>query len=313
MVYLFPCISQEKNIHLLHPICSLKNISILGGNDIMTNQPHKIVITAPYFGSLFQIAILEHFKKFIKPENMSMRSLTSEGDKQTEILKKLLVENKPTVLIAISMFPVPEIISMYQKSGVPIILVDEEARGASTIATDNYKGGQIAAEHLISKGRKKIGIVSGRVQSTANFVGQYNARLRFDGFKAALKQNGLSIPAGCTFEVANYSREDGVSVMPKFIDAGVDGIFCAAADNCALGLLAVARERGKRIPEDISIVSFDDLPVAATSTPGLTTIKQPMKDIVEAAYVMATMQREEILKTPKKLLFKPELIIRKSA
>jgi LacI family transcriptional regulator len=279
----------------------------------MTNQPLKIVITAPYFGSIFQIAILEHFKKLIKPENMSMRSLTGEVDKQAEILKKILVENKPAVLIAISMVPNPEIISMYKKSNVPIILLDEEAKGASTIATDNYKGGQIAAEHLISTGRKKIGIVTGRIQSGAGFAGNYNARLRLDGFKGALRQSGLSIPAGCALEVPNYSREDGVAVMPKFIDAGVDGIFCAAADNCALGLLSAARERGTRIPEDIAIVSFDDLPVAATSTPGLTTIKQPMKEIVEAAFVMATTQREEILNTPKKLLFKPELIVRKSA
>jgi LacI family transcriptional regulator len=279
----------------------------------MINQSHKIVLTAPYFGSLFQIAILEHFKKLVKPENISFRSSTNEMDKQTEYLKKMLSENRPTVLIAISMAPNAEIISMYKQSGIPVVLIDEEARGASTIATDNYKGGSIAAEHLISKGRKKIGIVTGRIQSSANYAGNYNARLRLDGFKGALKQHGLSIPAGCTLEVPNYSREDGLAVMPKFIDAGVDGIFCAAADNCALGLLSGARDRGVRIPEDISIVSFDDLPVAATSTPSLTTIKQPMKDIVEAAYVMATEQREEILNTPKKLLFKPELILRKSA
>ena len=111
----------------------------------------------------------------------------------------------------------------------------------------------------------------------------------------------------------NYSREDGVAVMPALIAAGVDAIFCAAADNTALGLLSVAKERGVRVPEDIAIIGFDDLPIAQLSTPGLTTIKQPMTEIVEAAYNMVTTQREAILKSPKKILFKPELIIRQSA
>jgi DNA-binding LacI/PurR family transcriptional regulator len=101
--------------------------------------------------------------------------------------------------------------------------------------------------------------------------------------------------------------------MPKLIEAGVDAIFCAAADNCALGLLSTAKERGTRVPEDIAIVGFDDLPIAQLSTPGLTTVKQPMKEIVEAAYKMSTVQRDEILINPKKLLFEPNLIIRKSA
>jgi DNA-binding LacI/PurR family transcriptional regulator len=279
----------------------------------MSNQSIKIVVTAPYFGSLFQIAILEHFKKLLSPENMSFRSSTGEVDKQFEILKKILVENKPTVLIAISMCPNPDIISLYKTNNVPIILLDEEALGASTIAADNYTGGRIAADYLISKGRKKIAIVSGRVQARENYGGNYNAKLRLAGFKESLRNSGLTIPTGCALEVPNYSREDGVAVMPKLIDAGVDAIFCAAADNTALGLLSVARERRVRIPEDIAIIGFDDSPVAQTSTPGLTTIRQPMKEIVEAAYKMATTQRDEILKNPKKVLFKPELIIRKSA
>ena len=278
----------------------------------MTNQPLKIVVTAPYFGSSFQIAILEHFKKTVNPENFGFRSSTGEVDKQSDSLKKILTENKPTVLIAISMCPHPDIISLYKTNNVPVILLDEETIGASTIATDNYKGGQIAAEHLISRGKKKIAIITGRVQTGENHAGNYNAKLRLRGFTDALKHKGLSIPAGCTIEVPNYSREDGVAVMPKLISAGVDAIFCAAADNCAMGLLSVARERGTRIPEDIAIVGFDDLPIAQLSTPSLTTIKQPMKEIVEAAYKMSTVQRDEILKSPKKVLFEPTLIIRKS-
>ena len=279
----------------------------------MINQSIKVVLTAPYFGSLFQIAILERFKKLLSSENLSFRSSTNDLNKQSDSLKKILMDNKPTVMIAISMSPSPDIISLYKSNNVPIILLDEEAAGASTLATDNYKGAQIAAEHLISKGRKKIAIVNGRLNSVGGFAGNYCAKLRLKGFSDALKQKGLSIPAGCNIEVPNYSREDGVAAMPKLIDIGVDAIFCAAADNSAVGLLSVAKERGIRIPEDIAVIGFDDLPIAQLSTPTLTTIRQPIKEIVEAAFKMVTIQREEILKNPKRVLFKPELIIRKSA
>jgi DNA-binding LacI/PurR family transcriptional regulator len=278
----------------------------------MANQSMKIIITAPYFGSAFQIAILEHFKKLIRPENMSFRSSTVELNKQIETLKKILTENKPTVLIAISMSPNAEIVSLYKSNNVPIILLDEEVPGTSTLATDNYLGGRLATDHLISKSKKKIAIVNGRARTEGIYAGNYCARLRLDGYKDALKKNGLSIPPGGNIEVPNYSRDDGVAAMPKLISAGVDGIFCAAADNTALGLLAAAKEHGVKVPDDIAIVGFDDLPIAQLSTPSLTTVRQPMNEIVEAAFRLATDQREEIIKSPKKILFKPELIVRKS-
>jgi len=221
--------------------------------------------------------------------------------------------NKPTVLIAISMFPSSDMIALYRANNVPIILVDEEAPGASTIATDNYAGGLMATKHLISIGKKKIAIISGRTKSTEKYAGNYNARLRLAGYKDALGQARLSTPQAGAVEVPNYSREDGVEEMPKLIAAGVDAIFCAAADNTAVGLLSVAKQKGVRVPEDIAIVGFDDLPIAQHSNPGLTTIKQPMKEIVEAAYEMATTHRSEILNNPQKALFKPELILRQSA
>jgi LacI family transcriptional regulator len=114
-------------------------------------------------------------------------------------------------------------------------------------------------------------------------------------------------------EVANYSRDDGLEVMPKLLDMGIDAVFCAAGDSCALGLMSAAKEQGKRIPEDVSIVGFDDLLVARLSTPTLTTIKQPLEKIAEATYKMIVIDRDEILLRPRKLVFNPELVIRQSA
>jgi LacI family transcriptional regulator len=224
-------------------------------------------------------------------------------------LKQALVQTNPSALIAISVRPDSDTIAAYTAADVPIVLIDEETAGVSTITTDNRLGGQIAGEYLIAKGKKKIAIVSGKT----HMQGSYNAEQRIKGFQQALSAGKLSILPECMIEVTHYSREDGISVMPKLLHKGVDAIFCAAGDNCALGLLSVAREQGVRIPEDIAIMGFDDLLIAQLSTPKLTTIRQPLNEMAEAAYKLAVVHRNEILRKPQRMMFKPELVVRQSA
>jgi LacI family transcriptional regulator len=275
----------------------------------MTNREIKVVIAAPNFGSAIQISMIANFRKIFKTEEMALRSATDDTEKQMECLNQVLIQNKPTALIAMDIRPDSGTVSTYRAANVPIVLFDEEAAGVSTIAIDNVKGGRIAGEYLVSKGRKKIAIVTGRT----HVKGGYNAELRLKGFQQALRAKGLSIPQGCMMEVLHYSREDGVEIMPKLLTLGVDAIFCAAGDNCAQGLLNVARDRVVRVPEDVAIVGFDDLPIARLSTPTLTTIRQPLMEMAEAAYTMVVIQRDEILRNPQNSIFNPELVIRKSA
>jgi LacI family transcriptional regulator len=240
---------------------------------------------------------------------MAMRSVTDDANTQKVRLQQILAQTKPTGLIAISIRPDNDTISAYSTANIPIISIDEKASGVSTITIDNNMGGRIAGEYLIKKNKKKIAIVTGRT----HVVGGYNAQQRLEGFQHALRTKGLSTPLGCVMEVFHYSREDGIEVMPKLLDFGVDAIFCAAGDNCAQGLITVARERGVRIPEDVAVVGFDDLLIAQLSTPALTTIRQPLKEMAEAAFKMAVIHRDEILRKPRNEVFNPELVIRKSA
>lgn len=275
----------------------------------MSSRTAKVVVATPTFQSAILIAMGDHLKKLLKPEEIVLRSVTGETDTQKEHLKRLLSQLEPTALIAMDIHPDSDIVAAYTAADVPIVLIDEEADGVSTVTTDNCMGGRIAGEYLVKKGRKKIAIVSGRT----HIEGGYNAEQRLKGFQEALNVGKLSLPSEHIIEVPQYSREDGIEVMSKLLDMGVDAIFCAAGDNCALGLISVARERKVRIPEEIAIIGFDDLPIAQLSTPSLTTIRQPLEKIAEAAYEMAVIQRGEILRKPQITVFNPELVIRQSA
>ncbi len=93
----------------------------------------------------------------------------------------------------------------------------------------------------------------------------------------------------------------------------LDAIFCAAGDDCATGLLRSAVELGIRVPADLAIVGFDDLESARSTTPSLTTIRQPLEQMARTAYELASDGDNAIAQHPKTILFDPELIVRGSA
>jgi LacI family transcriptional regulator len=275
----------------------------------MANPVTKVVVVVPTFLSVFHTTICEHIKKLLKSEELVLRSVTDDPDAQKERVDRLLVQVHPSALIEISVRPDAGTVAAYTAAHVPIVVIDEKASGVSSITIDNVAGGRLAAEYLIGKGRKNIAIVSGRTK----VKGGFNAEQRLKGFQQALSAKGIPLQPGCAIEVPNYSREDGLDVMPKLLDLGVDAIFCAAGDNCAIGLLTIARENGVRVPDDIAIIGFDDLFIAQVSTPPLTTIKQPLSEMAYAAYSMAVKSRDEILRKPQEATFNPEIVVRQSA
>jgi LacI family transcriptional regulator len=275
----------------------------------MMNPVTKVVVAAPSFLSPIYTAMAEHLKKLFKPEEIVLKSVTDDPATQKGRLEHVLVQTKPSALIAMDIRLDSGTVTAYTSANIPIVLIGEKADGVSKIMIDNVAGGRLAGEYLIGKGRKQIAIVSGRTK----VKGGFNAEQRLKGFQQALSAKGIPLQPGCTIEVPNYSREDGLEVMPKLLDLGVDAIFCAAGDNCALGLLSIARENGVRVPDDVAIVGFDDLFIAQVSSPPLTTIKQPLYEMAYAAYTMTVKNRDEILRRPQEATFNPEIVVRQSA
>lgn len=272
----------------------------------------QVVIAAANFAHTFPMQMLSYIQSALKPgQSIIQCSTTGMADSERDRLEKILDKSAPAALIGICVKPDIATIDRYIKAGSPVVLIDEEANGASTVTTDNYAGGFMAGDYLAKIGRKKIAAVSGRM----HVDGGYNAMMRISGMVRALAENGLTLPEGGLIEVVSYSYNDGVEAMLKFIDekSGIDAIFCGAGDMCALGMLKAARERGIKIPEDIAIIGYDDLNAARTSRPALTTIKQPLEKMAIAALDMAISEKTEILMKPKKIVFNPELIKRATA
>lgn len=153
-------------------------------------------------------------------------------------------------------------------SGVPTVLYDNYIKNNPNIASigcDSQEGFELAVKHLIQLGHKKIGLISGPLDS-------YILRARYHSYLNALTKYGLEINEDY-IGLGYYVSESTRKYIPKLTDQGVTAILFSH-DVRAISAITECRDRGLRIPEDISIIGFDDLPMTAYTIPPLTTIRQ---------------------------------------
>ncbi len=164
-----------------------------------------------------------------------------------------------------------------EKDNVPVILIGERTtHNISYVDADNENGGFIAVEYLYNKGHRKIGILTGN-QLMRNSIDRLN------GFVKAMKHFNLEIRNEWILN-GNFTYNDGIECAKTLLKQKElpTAVFCSN-DLSALGFLNEIKKHGVRIPEDISIIGFDNIYASQYSTPPLTTIKQPIIEMGRAA------------------------------
>lgn len=144
----------------------------------------------------------------------------------------------------------------------------EDQHGAS-IGCDNRQGGRLAAEHLLSLGRRRIAYVGTPTLQCPEFMERYL------GYSAVLAAHGLATDPALQVDASDSTEEVGYAAMRRLVAAGTafDAVF-AASDLLAIGALRALVEAGLAIPRDVSVVGFDDIPMAGLANPALTTVAQ---------------------------------------
>ena len=275
----------------------------------------RLAVASVNFFAGFTAFVLLQLKKQLRPGETIVQCATDHQHDTEFASKRVLAllegDPRPVALISLALRPAPAVIAAYRAAGVPVIAIDEEPEGATIVACDNVACWRLAIEHLLETGRRSIAVVSGLSQ----LAGGYSALHRQTGARQALAKAGLELAAENVLEVKDYSHKDGLDTMNALLDRKrrVDGVFCASGDTTATGMLEAAQARGLRIPEDISIVSCDNLPCAAISAPPLTTIEQPLEAIAREVYRLAVEEHAQLVAKPRRVLLPPTLIRRHSA
>ena len=191
--------------------------------------------------------------------------------------------------------------------GIPSIVINYyvDDLDVSCIAIDNAAGAESAVNYLIELGHRKIAHITGDIMTQA-------AAKRLDGYKRALQRHDIKIRKDYIFET-DYSRGQARSAAEKLIKSTdpASAVF-VASDAMALEVMAVARELGKDIPNDLSIVGFDDNPSGLYGPVGLTTVRQPLIRMAEESVKELNRLILSKKNAPKKIMLRAELVIRES-
>ncbi|MEW9534477.1 LacI family DNA-binding transcriptional regulator [Microbispora sp. NPDC049125] len=191
------------------------------------------------------------------------------------------VGRRPQCVLSVAQLTQPERDQLTAK-GIPFVVfdpIDELPDDVPFVGATNWRGGQAATRHLIELGHRRIAMISGPDHPFC--------RARMAGYLSALAEAGLPADPGLVVRTL-LTREDGYTAARDLLSRSdrPSAVF-TANDLQALGVYQAAREAGLSIPQDLSVVGFDDLPVVAWIDPPLTTVHQPLNEMAAAATELA--------------------------
>lgn len=197
------------------------------------------------------------------------------------------------------------------ENGTPMVIFDRDCEGlnADKVLVDDYDGSFQAVEYLIKTGCRKIAHITGPSILSIS-------KHRLQGYFDALKKYDIPIEKELIFEVGGFTPEFGVEAARALIKLPQipDAIF-AINDGIAIGAMYVIKEAGIQIPDQISVVGFDDEPHSSYFNPPLTSVWQPVYDmgLLSARILLNKLKGKKQIETFRYELLKPELILRKSS
>lgn len=188
-------------------------------------------------------------------------------------------------------------------SKMPIVVFDNEieSKNSAYIGCDNSLGIKLAVEHLVSLGHEKIAFYGGTPTAQVSMI-------RKKSFINSLYNYGLKAYPELIAE-SSFSQNYASKIIPEFVSHGATGIVCSS-DLLAVNCINELKKLGLDVPNDVSVVGFDNVPLAEGTKPALTTIDQNIKEIGNNAFYLLDRLINNV--TISRILFRPELIARES-
>jgi DNA-binding LacI/PurR family transcriptional regulator len=251
---------------------------------LISAQSNLVGVVGANLATPYMAGQLDLLSRALLGRGMQCMLLNAAGsERNVAPLIDLILEFRVRAIVVMSGSPPSAIVEECVSNGVRVILVNKIVAGATadTIFTDDETGARLAAERLLAAGCRRIAVVS-------SGSGTSSLKARATSFGRIASAAGAAL---VEWAQGTTSYETGsLAARDVLADRSIDGAFCVT-DLLALGFLDAARsERGRRIPDDLSVVGFDDIPQAAWSAYRLTTIRQSLQAIADA--VIAAIDAE---------------------
>jgi LacI family transcriptional regulator len=260
-------------------------------------------ITNPFFGALFR-----GIEDAAAPRGYQVLLCNTDGspDRQRAHLQALAARRVDGVILASSFLKDPAVRSLRHQH-VPYVLVNRFSEEGMDpfVGSDDVAGARLATQHLVELGHIRIGHLSGQATVSTGV-------LRRRGYQAALAEAGLGGDPDLIVE-AGFTEEGGARGAERLLalPEPPTAIF-AVTDMAAVGALGHARKVGLRVPQDLAIAGYNDIPLASRMIPGLTTVHVPIQEFGSAATRMLLGQIDGGQVLPGRVVFTPQLVVRGS-
>ena len=274
---------------------------------LVTRATQTIALLLPDITNPFYAELVAGIQALTLERDYTMLLCTTDFDPEQEerYLRLLRAKHVDGALVDGLVLP-PERIARFVEDGFPIVCLDRDVNSPAVplVQVDNRMGARLATEHLLSLGHRRIAHIMGAPARISEE--------RVLGYRGALEAAGMS-PDSARVALGNFTETGGHDAMRSLLETepGLTAVF-AANDLSAIGAMNAIVASGRNVPDDVSIVGFDDLRLAQFTSPPLTTIRQPADEI-------ARHSTELLLgiiagRKPRKLhhLFLPELVVRSS-
>lgn len=274
---------------------------------LVTKKTNTIGLLVPDISNAFfsELARGVEDKANCEGYNVILCNTDDDPDKEIDYLNVLKAKYVDGIIFLSAALSNHSAVIELNLQGFPVVVLDRtlSVENIITVCLDNIAGGYVATKHLAEFSHKKIGCITGPLRNKV-------AKHRFDGYKKALDEMQINFNKHYVYE-GNFKTESGETGANELIKAGVTAIF-ACNDMMAYGVYKAGQLLGIKIPQDISVVGFDDIYLSEILVPPLTSVKQPAYEmgIMSVSMLIKSIKGEEPGKT--KIEFKPTLSIRKS-
>jgi DNA-binding LacI/PurR family transcriptional regulator len=239
---------------------------------LVVPEPETRFFAEPYFSDVLRGVGAE-----LSETEMQLLLIFAGSDQRRQRLAQYLAAHRVDGVLLVSVHaddPLPDLLSQLE---IPAVISGRRSADEPlpSVDSDNFAGACSAVEHLLARGRTSIATITGRLDV-------YGAQRRLDGYRAALLDAGRPVDERLVAP-GDFTEEGGRRAMAELLEArpGIDAVF-AGSDVMAAGARQALREAGRRIPDDVALVGFDDSAIARHMDPPLTSVRQPIEEMGRA-------------------------------
>lgn len=304
--------SQTKD-KVLNAVEKLKYRPNIIARGLRTHSTRTIAVIVPDMSSSFFSQVINGIEEIARKRNYTMiLGCTSFDSKEEARITNVLLDSFIDGFIFFSGFDNYEFTKKVYDKGVPIVILDKdfEENEIPTVVIDNSAAVESCVDYLCKFGHKKIGYIS------STYDKQTTVRKRYEGYLSGLKKNGLKFDPDLVLvspELRLHETTSTYEAVRNFLKKGkIPTAFLAMADVIAFGLLRALKDEGFKIPEDVSVMGFDNILFSQFTDPLLTTLKQPKKMMGNIAInlLLDTIEGKEV--KDKKVIMPTAVIERES-